>query len=199
VFWGLDKKLAQRKHFPSVNWLISYSKYTSALDEYYDTHFPEFVPLRTKAKEILQEEEDLSEIVQLVGKVRGSAFNRLTFLTKCRTHGSYHHGKLGTFLNGYFQAWRSPGNKIKILSQGNLLYFNLHLRSLIKRINIYIHIYYFNQTIVSRLRYILVYTPKFHKMFGHGNFVYCPGHPLVSMWMNPDNILQHLMCKICVL
>lgn len=28
VFWGLDKKLAQRKHFPSVNWLISYSKYS---------------------------------------------------------------------------------------------------------------------------------------------------------------------------
>lgn len=69
MFWGLDKKLAQRKHFPSVNWLISYSKYTRALDEYYDKHFPEFVPLRTKAKEILQEEEDLAEIVQLVGKV----------------------------------------------------------------------------------------------------------------------------------
>jgi len=68
VFWGLDKKLAQRKHFPSVNWLISYSKYTRALDEYYDKHFTEFVPLRTKAKEILQEEEDLAEIVQLVGK-----------------------------------------------------------------------------------------------------------------------------------
>ena len=70
VFWGLDKKLAQRKHFPSVNWLISYSKYMRALDEYYDKHFNEFVPLRTKAKEILQEEEDLAEIVQLVGKVR---------------------------------------------------------------------------------------------------------------------------------
>ena len=69
VFWGLDKKLAQRKHFPSVNWLISYSKYTRALDDHYDKHFPEFVPLRTKAKEILQEEEDLAEIVQLVGKV----------------------------------------------------------------------------------------------------------------------------------
>lgn len=73
VFWGLDKKLAQRKHFPSVNWLISYSKYMRALDEYYDKHFPEFVPLRTKAKEILQEEEDLAEIVQLVGKVRSSS------------------------------------------------------------------------------------------------------------------------------
>lgn len=39
-----------------------------ALDDFYDKNFPEFVPLRTKVKEILQEEEDLSEIVQLVGK-----------------------------------------------------------------------------------------------------------------------------------
>ena len=68
VFWGLDKKLAQRKHFPSVNWSSSYSKYERALEEYYDNHFPEFQPLRTKFKEILQEEEDLQEIVQLVGK-----------------------------------------------------------------------------------------------------------------------------------
>ncbi|KAG0433106.1 hypothetical protein HPB47_020225 [Ixodes persulcatus] len=49
VFWGLDKKLAQRKHFPSVNWLISYSKYTRALDDYYEKNFPDFVQLRTKA------------------------------------------------------------------------------------------------------------------------------------------------------
>lgn len=68
VFWGLDKKLAQRKHFPSVNWLISYSKYMIALDAFYEKNFPEFPALRTKAKEILQNEEDLSEIVQLVGK-----------------------------------------------------------------------------------------------------------------------------------
>ena len=68
VFWGLDKKLAQRKHFPSVNWLISYSKYMRALDGFYEKNFPEFPALRTAAREILQEEEDLSEIVQLVGK-----------------------------------------------------------------------------------------------------------------------------------
>lgn len=68
VFWGLDKKLAQRKHFPSVNWLMSYSKYMKVLDQYYDTVDPDFVPLRTKCKEILQEEDDLTEIVQLVGK-----------------------------------------------------------------------------------------------------------------------------------
>ncbi len=48
VFWGLDKKLAQRKHFPSINWLISHSKYMRALDDYYEKNFPEFVPLRTK-------------------------------------------------------------------------------------------------------------------------------------------------------
>jgi V-type H+-transporting ATPase subunit A len=68
VFWGLDKKLAQRKHFPSVNWNISYSKYVKALDEYFDRNFPEFPALRSRAREILQEEQELSEIVQLVGK-----------------------------------------------------------------------------------------------------------------------------------
>lgn len=68
VFWGLDKKLAQRKHFPSINWLLSYSKYMRILDDFYDKNYAEFVPLRTQVKEILQEEEDLSEIVQLVGK-----------------------------------------------------------------------------------------------------------------------------------
>jgi len=78
VFWGLDKKLAQRKHFPSVNWLISYSKYTRALDDYYEKNFPEFVPLRTKVNEILQEEEDLSEIVQLVGKASLAESDKIT-------------------------------------------------------------------------------------------------------------------------
>jgi len=68
VFWGLDKKLAQRKHFPSVNWLQSYSKYMTALDPYYEGFDSEFVGLRTKVKEILQSEDELTEIVQLVGK-----------------------------------------------------------------------------------------------------------------------------------
>ncbi|RXW24137.1 hypothetical protein EST38_g1695 [Candolleomyces aberdarensis] len=68
VFWGLDKKLAQRKHFPSVNWSLSYSKYTKVLEQYYESTEPGFVELRMKTKEILQKEEDLAEIVQLVGK-----------------------------------------------------------------------------------------------------------------------------------
>merc|ERR1712086_1052552 len=68
VFWGLDKKLAQRKHFPSLNWLLSYSKYLRALEPFYEEYDPEFIALRTKTKEILQTEDDLTEIVQLVGK-----------------------------------------------------------------------------------------------------------------------------------
>ena len=101
VFWGLDKKLAQRKHFPSVDWLRSYSKYMKALDDYYEKNFPEFVGFRTKVcffiqdktnepingslrhfllqvKEILQEEEDLSEIVQLVGKASLAESDKIT-------------------------------------------------------------------------------------------------------------------------
>jgi V-type H+-transporting ATPase subunit A len=68
VFWGLDKKLAQRKHFPSVNWLVSYSKYIKSLEAFYEQYDSEFVRLRKVSREILQQEEDLTEIVQLVGK-----------------------------------------------------------------------------------------------------------------------------------
>jgi V-type H+-transporting ATPase subunit A len=68
VFWGLDKKLAQRKHFPAVNWTTSFSKYIRVLEPYFENIDPHFVELRTKMAEILQQEADLSDIVQLVGK-----------------------------------------------------------------------------------------------------------------------------------
>merc|ERR1712079_120141 len=68
VFWGLDKKLAQRKHFPSVNWNISFSKYIRILEPYFERYDSEYGMLQQKIKEILQKEDDLQEIVQLVGK-----------------------------------------------------------------------------------------------------------------------------------
>jgi len=64
----LDKKLAQRKHFPSVNWSISFSNYDRILEEYYSERDPNFMRYQNVLKKILQEEEDLTEIVQLVGK-----------------------------------------------------------------------------------------------------------------------------------
>ncbi|OMJ74348.1 hypothetical protein SteCoe_26737 [Stentor coeruleus] len=78
VFWGLDKKLAQRKHFPSVNWSISFSNYERQVEPYFDLQDPEFSTLRTKFKEILTEEEDLNEIVQLVGVESLSEDQKLT-------------------------------------------------------------------------------------------------------------------------
>jgi V-type H+-transporting ATPase subunit A len=68
VFWGLDKKLAQRKHFPSVNTSVSYSKYTTVLDKYYEKHNPDFPRLRDQIRELLSKSEDLDQVVQLVGK-----------------------------------------------------------------------------------------------------------------------------------
>merc|ERR1711939_694455 len=68
VFWGLDKKLAQRKHFPSINTSLSYSKYTNALDKYYAKDHAEFPKLRDRIKELLTNSEDLDQVVQLVGK-----------------------------------------------------------------------------------------------------------------------------------
>merc|ERR1711871_62372 len=68
VFWGLDKKLAQRKHFPSVDWNISYSNYNTYLQDYYNARDPEFMRYKEMVTKILQEENELIEIVQLVGK-----------------------------------------------------------------------------------------------------------------------------------
>lgn len=84
VFWGLDKKLAQRKHFPSVNWSLSYSKYTKALEPYYEGFMEEKFPssswetIRAKCRKILQDEEDLAEIVQLVGKSALAESDKIT-------------------------------------------------------------------------------------------------------------------------
>merc|ERR1719440_2627457 len=52
VFWGLDKKLAQRKHFPSVNWNISYTKYMRTLEPFMEEYDPEYIDLRTSLTRI---------------------------------------------------------------------------------------------------------------------------------------------------
>ncbi len=69
VFWGLDKKLAQKKHFPAVNWSISFSKYERPLKASYDKTDPQYLKYVAQFSKILQEEKALQEIVQLVGKV----------------------------------------------------------------------------------------------------------------------------------
>ena len=68
VFWALDAKLSQRRHFPAINWLNSYSLYLDTLHDWYDREVsPEWNVLRSWAMEVLQKEAELQEIVQLVG------------------------------------------------------------------------------------------------------------------------------------
>ena len=68
VFWALDASLASRRHFPSINWLQSYSLYINDLEPWFRANLSkDFVPLRQKALEVLQKESELQEIVQLVG------------------------------------------------------------------------------------------------------------------------------------
>ncbi|HLG23449.1 MAG TPA: V-type ATP synthase subunit A [Candidatus Nanoarchaeia archaeon] len=68
VFWALDAKLAQRRHFPSINWLTSYSLYRETLKQWYEKNVAsDWDSLVSEMMSILQEEEKLLEIVQLVG------------------------------------------------------------------------------------------------------------------------------------
>ena len=68
VFWGLDANLASRRHFPSINWLTSYSLYADDMDEWYKHNIsPQWTALRKEALGILQRESELQEIVQLIG------------------------------------------------------------------------------------------------------------------------------------
>jgi len=68
VFWALDAKLAQRRHFPSINWLTSYSLYNNSLSGWFSENVaPDWNDLRDNAIDLLQRESELQEIVQLVG------------------------------------------------------------------------------------------------------------------------------------
>lgn len=92
VYWGLDASLAYRRHFPAINWLISYSLYTDRLEEYFNkTVGSEFNELRVKAMRILQEEAELEEIVRLVGVDALSAKDQLTMETARSIREDYLH------------------------------------------------------------------------------------------------------------
>lgn len=68
VFWGLDADLAHKRHFPAINWLLSYSLYLDSIAAYFEEKgLPDWNSLRGRAMEILQRESELQEIVRLVG------------------------------------------------------------------------------------------------------------------------------------
>jgi V/A-type H+-transporting ATPase subunit A len=79
VFWALDKALAERRHFPAISWLTSYSLYFDSLQEWYQKDIAEdWVELRREVMQILQRDEELREIVMLVGPDALSESQRVT-------------------------------------------------------------------------------------------------------------------------
>ena len=67
-FWALDKSLAYARHYPSVNWTDSYSEYIDDLANWYDKNVAkDFLKLRNEIVTILHDENDLLEIVKLIG------------------------------------------------------------------------------------------------------------------------------------
>ena len=67
-FWALDKNLAYARHYPAINWNMSYSEYSDDLAEYYNEHVgEEFCRYRQEISTLLVEENNLMEIVKLIG------------------------------------------------------------------------------------------------------------------------------------
>ena len=68
VFWALDSALSERRHFPSINWLTSYSLYSDETGKWASENISKQWPLiREKVMALLQKESELQEIVQIIG------------------------------------------------------------------------------------------------------------------------------------
>ena len=92
VFWGLSESLAYKRHFPAIDWLISYSLYADKMKEWYDKNVGKnFLKYRQFVMTILQEEAALDEIVRLVGMDALSSRDRLVMETAKIIREDYLH------------------------------------------------------------------------------------------------------------
>ncbi|HHU19422.1 MAG TPA: V-type ATP synthase subunit A [Bacilli bacterium] len=81
VYWALDSALSQKRHFPSINWLTSYSLYLTEVGEYMDEALKtDWSKMVQHSMNLLQEEAELEEIVRLVGIESLSEKDRLTMV-----------------------------------------------------------------------------------------------------------------------
>ncbi len=92
VFWGLSSSLAYKRHFPAIDWLISYSLYADKMRDWYDENASvDFLKYRQFIMTVLQEEAALDEIVRLVGMDALSSKDRLTMETAKIIREDYLH------------------------------------------------------------------------------------------------------------
>ena len=92
VFWGLSASLAYKRHFPAIDWLVSYSLYADKLGEWFKQNVAsDYVELHSFVMRILQEEAELDEIVRLVGMDALSYKDRMTMETAKMIREDYLH------------------------------------------------------------------------------------------------------------
>ncbi len=102
VFWGLDASLAYRRHFPAINWLLSYSLYLQDVALYFkETIGERWNEMRREAMGLLQEESELEEIVRLVGVDALSARERLVLETAKSLREDYLHQNAIILVDSY--------------------------------------------------------------------------------------------------
>ncbi|MCI5685415.1 MAG: V-type ATP synthase subunit A [Enterococcus gallinarum] len=119
VFWALDSMFAQKRHFPSINWLNSYSLYEDQINSYLDQLMgPRWSEMVNEAMAILQEESRLEEIVQLVGMDSLSQKDRLTMMTARSLRQDYLQQNAFDEVDTY----TSRNKQFKMLE--NILYFD---------------------------------------------------------------------------
>ena len=123
VFWGLSAQLAYKRHFPAIDWLISYSLYADRMTEWFDKNVGgDFMQLRAFIMNILQEEANLDEIVRLVGMDALSYKDRMTMETAKMVREDYLHQnafhEIDTYTSMYKQ-YRMLGLIKKFYDLGN--------------------------------------------------------------------------------
>lgn len=129
VFWALDDRLANARHFPAINWLNSYSLYVENVKDFWKTEVAEdFLDLRQEAMRLLEEEAELQEIARLVGVESLSLRDRL-ILESARSiredflhQNAFHPQDTYTSLRKQYLMLRAiihfHGSALKALDQG---------------------------------------------------------------------------------
>lgn len=127
VFWALDSALAQKRHFPAINWLNSYSLYEDQINRHLDQIVgSEWSEMVDSAMSILQEENRLEEIVQLVGMDSLSQKDRLTMMTARSLRQDYLQQNAFDDVDTY----TSRAKQFKMLE--NILYFDEQAKRALK-------------------------------------------------------------------
>ena len=151
VFWGLSYSLAYKRHFPAIDWLISYSLYADKLKTWYSDNVDEnFNHLKQFVSTILQEENELNEIVRLVGADSLSYEDRLIMETAKMIREDFLHQNAFDEVDTY----TSITKQFKMLKIINL-YYELSIDALKKGVGIREILNLKTKEEISKSKYIL--------------------------------------------